>query len=110
MGKSERLSASEIAPQEQSLRAALYLRVSTGRQADGDVSIPSQGDLTTRYCANNGWTVVDEFIEPGAGATDDRRPVFQAMLERLRWHWTGQKRKAPPPLTSASKRSSPLRN
>jgi site-specific DNA recombinase len=46
------------------------------------VSIPSQRDLTTRHCLSNGWTVVDEYVEPGATATDDRRPVFQAMLER----------------------------
>ena len=62
-------------------RAALYLRVSTGRQAAGDVSIPSQRDLTRRYCESHGWAVVEEFIEPGASATDDRRPVFQRMLE-----------------------------
>ncbi len=65
-------------------RAALYLRVSTGRQASGDVSIPSQRDLTRRYCEAQGWVVVDEFIEPGASATDDRRPVFQRMLEEAR--------------------------
>jgi site-specific DNA recombinase len=65
----------------QSKRAALYLRVSTGRQATGDVSIPSQRDLTRRYCEAQGWTVIDEFVEPGASATDDRRPVFQRMLE-----------------------------
>jgi site-specific DNA recombinase len=62
-------------------RVALYLRVSTGRQAAGEVSIPSQRDLTRRYCEAQGWTVIDEFIEPGASATDDRRPVFQRMLE-----------------------------
>jgi DNA invertase Pin-like site-specific DNA recombinase len=38
--------------------AALYLRVSTGRQAAGDVSLPSQRDLTTRYCMAQGWEVV----------------------------------------------------
>ena len=62
-------------------RAALYLRVSTGRQAAGDISIPSQRDLTTRYCESQGWTVVDEFTEPGASATDDKRPVFQRLME-----------------------------
>ena len=63
-------------------RAALYLRVSTGRQAEGEVSLPSQRDLTRRYCEAQGWTVVEEFVEPGASATDDRRPVFQRMLEQ----------------------------
>jgi DNA invertase Pin-like site-specific DNA recombinase len=62
-------------------KAALYLRVSTGRQAAGDVSIPSQRDLTRRYCEAQGCSVVEEFVEPGASATDDRRPVFQRMLE-----------------------------
>lgn len=64
------------------LRAALYLRVSTGRQAEGDVSLPSQRDLTTRHCDREGWIVADEYVEPGLSATDDRRPAFQAMLER----------------------------
>jgi site-specific DNA recombinase len=62
-------------------RGALYLRVSTGRQAANEVSIPSQRELTRRYCEARGWVVTDEFIEPGASATDDRRPAFQSMLE-----------------------------
>jgi hypothetical protein len=53
-------------------RAALYLRVSTGRQAAGDVSLPSQRDLTRRYCEGQGRVVTEEFVEPGASATDDR--------------------------------------
>ena len=62
-------------------RAALYLRVSTGRQAAGDVSIPSQRDLTRRFCAAQGWVITEEFVEQGASATDDRRPAFQRMLD-----------------------------
>src|SRR6516162_5643653 len=62
-------------------RVALYLRVSTGRQAAGDVSIPSQRDLTRRFCEARGWAVTEEFVEPGASATDDRRPEFQRMLD-----------------------------
>src|SRR5215831_4097171 len=72
------------APQSDPLaprRAALYLRVSTGRQAAGDVSIPSQRDLTRRFCQARGWAVTEEFVEPGASATDDRRPAFQRMLD-----------------------------
>ena len=65
-------------------RAAVYLRVRTGRQAENDVSLPSQRDLTTRFCAAQGWSVVEEYVEPGASATDDRRPVFQRMLEDAR--------------------------
>jgi hypothetical protein len=35
--------------------AALYLRVSTGRQADSDLSIPDQRRQATGYCASRGW-------------------------------------------------------
>jgi DNA invertase Pin-like site-specific DNA recombinase len=63
-------------------RAALYLRVSTGRQATNDVSIPSQRELTRRFCETKGWIVTEEFVESGASATDDRRPVFQNMLDQ----------------------------
>ena len=57
-------------------RAMLYLRVSTGRQAANDVSLPSQRDITTTHCATNNWLVVGEYVE-AATATDDRRPAFQ---------------------------------
>ncbi|WP_233586789.1 recombinase family protein [Caulobacter sp. 602-1] len=62
-------------------RAALYLRVSTGRQAENDLSIPDQRRQLEAYCEAKGWTVAAEFVEPGASATDDRRPAFQAMIE-----------------------------
>ena len=32
------------------VRAALYLRVSTGRQADNDLSIPDQRRQASGYC------------------------------------------------------------
>jgi site-specific DNA recombinase len=61
--------------------AALYLRVSTGRQAEHDLSIPDQRRQAAAYCASKGWTVAAEFVEPGASATDDRRPEFQKMMD-----------------------------
>ena len=45
------------------------------------VSIPSQRDVTRRFCEAQGWELTGEFVEPGASATDDRRPVFRRMLE-----------------------------
>lgn len=61
-------------------RAALYLRVSTGRQAENDLSIPDQRRQLESYCQRKGWTVAREFVESGASATDDRRPAFQEMI------------------------------
>src|SRR5260370_30604968 len=63
------------------VRAALYLRVSTGRQADNDLSIPDQRRKVKGYCASRGWEIVADYVEPGLSATDDRRPEFQRMID-----------------------------
>jgi site-specific DNA recombinase len=63
------------------LRAALYLRVSTARQAEHDVSIPDQRRQGENYCTSRGYRLVETFVEPGASATNDRRPEFQRMIE-----------------------------
>ena len=63
------------------VRAALYLRVSTGRQAENDLSIPDQRRQAKAYCASRGWEIVADYVEPGASATDDRRPEFQRMID-----------------------------
>src|ERR1700739_3304685 len=63
------------------VRAALYLRVSTGRQAESDLSIPDQRRQAKGYCASRGWEIVADYVEPGASATDDRRPEFQRMID-----------------------------
>lgn len=62
-------------------RAALYLRVSTTRQAEHDVSIPDQRKQGETYCASRGYRLVETFVEAGASATNDRRPEFQRMIE-----------------------------
>lgn len=64
------------------LGIAPYLRVSTGRQAEVDLSIPHQRRQIEAWAQARGFTIVAEFSEPGASATDDRRPVFQAMIDR----------------------------
>lgn len=52
-----------------SIRAALYLRVSTSRQADNDLSIPDQRRQAKGYCTPRGWEIVADYVEPGASAT-----------------------------------------
>ena len=63
------------------MKVALYLRVSTARQAEKDLSIPDQRNQLERWCKDRDWTVVAEDVEPGASATDDRRPQFQRMMD-----------------------------
>lgn len=62
-------------------RAALYLRVSTARQAEHDISIPDQKRQGKAYCEKRGYQLVDTYVEPGATATNDKRPEFQRMIE-----------------------------
>ena len=59
---------------------APYVRVSTARQAEMDLSIPDQIRQIREWCTGQGHSVAVEYIEPGASATDDRRPVFQQMI------------------------------
>lgn len=70
-----------MSPSEPQKRAAKYLRVSTGRQAEADLSIPDQDRQANAFCAQKGWRVVACFTEAGASATDDRRPEFQRMID-----------------------------
>jgi len=67
-----------------SRNVALYLRVSTARQADQDLSIPDQRKQAETYCTRRGWKIVREFVERGASATTDNRPVFQDMIAEAR--------------------------
>lgn len=62
------------------LRIFLYLRVSTGRQAKTELSIPDQRRQLEAWAAARGHVIVGEYVED-ASATDDRRPVFQRMID-----------------------------
>ena len=62
------------------MAVALYARVSTTRQAEKDLSIPDQLRQMRDWCKDQGLAVAMEYVEPGASATDDRRPVFQQMI------------------------------
>ena len=62
------------------MAVALYARVSTTKQAEKDLSIPDQLRQMRDWCKAQGLSVAVEYIEPGASATDDRRPVFQQMI------------------------------
>jgi len=59
---------------------ALYARVSTVKQAEKDLSIPDQLRQLRAWCERQGHAVAVEYVEPGASAMDDRRPVFQQMI------------------------------
>ena len=59
---------------------ALYARVSTTKQAEKDLSIPDQLRQMREWCKSQGFNIATEYVEPGASATNDRRPAFQKMI------------------------------
>ncbi len=63
------------------MRVALYARVSTGKQAEKELSIPDQLRQMREWCSRKGHEVAWEYVEPGASATDNKRPVFQEMIQ-----------------------------
>jgi DNA invertase Pin-like site-specific DNA recombinase len=64
--------------------AALYVRVSTGKQADKDLSLPDQERQLRIYCDQKGWEIHKVYVEAGASARDDKRPMFQEMIADAR--------------------------
>jgi len=66
------------------MRPVIYARVSTARQAETDLSIPDQIGQAEAYCKRHGHVVVHTYVEPGASATDDKRPAFQRMMADAR--------------------------
>ncbi|WP_158547545.1 recombinase family protein [Rhodovulum sp. 12E13] len=59
---------------------AFYLRVSTGPQAERDLSIPDQRRQMKMRCDMEGWKVVGEFKD-ACSAKSDRRPGFQELFQ-----------------------------
>ena len=62
------------------ISVALYARVSTGKQAAKDLSIPDQLKQLRDYCHRKEWVIAKEYVESGASARDDNRPKFQEMV------------------------------
>jgi len=62
---------------------ALYIRVSTTKQADEGYSLDAQARELGAYCQANGWQVCDGhiYIDAGLSGKSTDRPQFQAMLE-----------------------------
>lgn len=65
-----------------SARSCGYFRVSTGRQAESDLSIPDQRKQVLAHCVARGWSMVAEYVDAGASGMEEDRTEFQRMIER----------------------------
>lgn len=61
-------------------RVALYVRVSTKRQADSGMSIGDQKSRLTAHCREKGWSIAEIYEDPGYSAKTMRRPGLTRLL------------------------------
>ena len=61
--------------------AVIYTRVSTDRQAEKDLSLPTQLETCRRYASQNGYVVLKEFQDAGESARSSDRPAFLEMID-----------------------------
>jgi len=66
------------------VRAALYVRVSTDKQAEFGMSLDAQTAELERFCGERGWDVAETFVDGGFSGKDTDRPAFTRMMRRIR--------------------------
>ncbi|MBI4283551.1 MAG: recombinase family protein [Chloroflexi bacterium] len=62
------------------MKAALYARVSSERQAEKDLSIPAQLKALRKYALEREWDVVTEYVDEAESARTANRPAFREMI------------------------------
>jgi site-specific DNA recombinase len=70
------------------VRCVIYLRVSTKEQVEKDLteegfSIAAQREACVRRIRDEGWELVDEYVDKGESARTADRPQLRAMLARI---------------------------
>lgn len=67
---------------DNNLSAAIYVRVSTAKQAGDGISIESQTNLLTEYCKENEYTIYNVYIDAGkSGSSIEKRSEFKKLIE-----------------------------
>ena len=66
------------------MRVACYARVSSERQAEKDLSIPSQLKALREYASHNGHIVIKEYVDEAESGRSIDRPGFKQMIASAR--------------------------
>lgn len=67
---------------KQPVKAALYMRLSRDDEYFGDsVSIGTQRAILTQFAQEQGFCIVDEYVDDGWSGTNFERPAFSRMME-----------------------------
>ena len=62
------------------MKATIYARVSSEKQAEKDLSIPSQLKALRKYALQRGCEIVSEYVDEAESAKSANRPAFQEMV------------------------------
>jgi len=66
------------------MKAVLYARVSSEKQAEKDLSISAQLKALRKFASQKGYEVIREFIDEAESARTANRPAFQEMISLAR--------------------------
>ena len=66
------------------MKAVLYARVSSEKQAEKDLSISAQLKALRKFASQKGYDVVREFVDEAESARTANRPAFQEMISLAR--------------------------
>lgn len=62
------------------MNVALYARVSSEKQAEKDLSLPTQLKALRDFALSREWNIVQEYVDAAESARTADRPKFQEMI------------------------------
>jgi len=65
---------------DETIRVAVYARVSTQEQAVEGTSLEHQSEQLVHYCQSQGWDIAGKYIDPGFTGKDGDRPALRRLL------------------------------
>ena len=66
------------------MNVCLYVRCSSEKQAEKELSIPAQLKALREFATKNGYNVVREFVDEAESARRSNRPAFREMIALAR--------------------------
>lgn len=69
-------------PKQTNYNVGIYVRLSKDDERAGEsLSIENQKLILTKYCAEQGWNIVETYVDDGYSGTSFERPAVQRLLE-----------------------------
>lgn len=65
-------------------KVAIYIRVSTKKQAEEGYSLDAQKERLEKMCETNGYIIYKVYADEGKSGKDTNRPAFQEMMSDMR--------------------------